>query len=653
LIRTAEEFVASRGHPPDLFNDLVGGVFDRFGALVSRVQDTFEFEVQPLREYFAGYYLYETAPYSPTGRERKGTRPERLDVMLRHPFWLNVVRFYAGCYSVGELESLAGRLEALADDHQLRWTALPRTVTAQLLADWTLVQDQGARARAVAVILRDLGNRHAGSGEDYDAPYVQNRPISLPAKSGGSEFVDALFHAVAHGDMGAARLAAFARALSVNAPQGELAERWLATKSAGRPSAEERWWRLGVVLGIFRELSRDQVRTLLADKAWATQRLVDVISEGVFWLADESAANGAAAVDHVLEYGYVQERPESTHPLATLSKVVRLDHIAMSREGRYSYYDSGWTASSGSWPSHYDAVCAFVTHFDSLMQTRVQWLTQLEPWRDIVDVGLELFGEREAFDRLALVSSAVRDTSQRGGGNRELHDSEKSLVLRARYARYSAGAYGWWQDQIQGAPDQRSGDFAIALLLSWANSETMARLHPEVTLRLDSMSVGRYARLYARLHQVLALRNAYGARLAAVKCDTPSARLFVLLGLRRADRDSLELYGRHRYRPDHDDAAVISYFLDLELAAMGTGRDQDSWERVLVLLRRASECQVDTVYLGLRRTAQMPHAVAMAIVRDAEHFPLTAVYGAEERIADIAARKIPRVGAIAKRDGWL
>ena len=55
----------------------------------------------------------ETAPYTPTGAEKKGTKPDRFAAIARNFYWLNVTRFYAGCYSKGELPSLVDGLREL------------------------------------------------------------------------------------------------------------------------------------------------------------------------------------------------------------------------------------------------------------------------------------------------------------------------------------------------------------------------------------------------------------------------------------------------------------------------------------------------------------------------------------------------------------
>ena len=114
LQRIVTEYLAREGHDPTLARELFSGMVERVVALVSRVEGTFEFEVQPLREYFAACHLYYTAPQSSPGKEMLGSKPDRFDAIARNVYWLNVTRFYAGCYSNGELPSLVERLQDLA-----------------------------------------------------------------------------------------------------------------------------------------------------------------------------------------------------------------------------------------------------------------------------------------------------------------------------------------------------------------------------------------------------------------------------------------------------------------------------------------------------------------------------------------------------------
>ena len=59
------DYLSTEGYKKSLVDDLLVCMIERVGALVSRVEGTYEFEVQPLREYFVAKHLYVTAPPSP------------------------------------------------------------------------------------------------------------------------------------------------------------------------------------------------------------------------------------------------------------------------------------------------------------------------------------------------------------------------------------------------------------------------------------------------------------------------------------------------------------------------------------------------------------------------------------------------------------
>jgi len=159
LQKLLTEYLTNEGYDSSLSQKLFTGMAERFMALVSRVEGTFEFAVQPLREYFAARYLYETAPYSPPGSPRRGNILDRFDAIARDFYWLNVTRFYSGCFSIGELPSLADRLEELAEEEGYRHTNHPRLLAATLLADWVFTQHPKSMKHVVSLILDGLGLR--------------------------------------------------------------------------------------------------------------------------------------------------------------------------------------------------------------------------------------------------------------------------------------------------------------------------------------------------------------------------------------------------------------------------------------------------------------------------------------------------------------
>lgn len=146
------DYLEREQHKTEILEEVFGAMLERVVMIVSRVQGTYEFEVQPLREYFAARYLYDTASYSPPGTEKGGTKPDRFDAIARNFYWLNVTRFFCGCFTKGELLDLADRVKELMSDQTLGRTRHPFMLAAMLLSDWVFSQTPKAVTEIVAAL---------------------------------------------------------------------------------------------------------------------------------------------------------------------------------------------------------------------------------------------------------------------------------------------------------------------------------------------------------------------------------------------------------------------------------------------------------------------------------------------------------------------
>jgi hypothetical protein len=172
--------------PAELVQKLFSAVTDRFWAMTSKLQGTFEFAVQPVREYFAAEFLAEFA-----GQHLR--EPIRAEDVLRElverPYWLNTARFYAGFANPNELAGLRYGLASAIEGglHPLQ----------ERTAVWTLLSDgifHDARLPVqkdvVSLLADDLSVRlvaaRSGAG---------NFP-ALSASTGGALLVDLLMKAV-------------------------------------------------------------------------------------------------------------------------------------------------------------------------------------------------------------------------------------------------------------------------------------------------------------------------------------------------------------------------------------------------------------------------------------------------------------------------
>ncbi len=179
-------YFRATGGPEHQAAELLKAATDRFWALTSKVDGTFEFAVQPVREYFAAKFLAEWA-----GRDSRDPLPKQeiLRRLIGRTYWLNVARFYAGFSSPNELAGLRYGLEdAIAGNrHPLQERA----------AAWALLND-GIFANAMRV-QRDIARLLA---DDLSVQLIAGQPGTsanfpgLPPMSGGREIASAMMNGI-------------------------------------------------------------------------------------------------------------------------------------------------------------------------------------------------------------------------------------------------------------------------------------------------------------------------------------------------------------------------------------------------------------------------------------------------------------------------
>ena len=170
-----------------LADAILEGSVERVGALVSRVEGTFEFEVQPLREYFTALHLYRTSPYCPPGEIHKGTRPDRFGALTHNFFWTNVARFFCGFYDVGELGSLVDGLEQLDDEEGYKLINQPRYLALMLLSDYVFSQSPRTTRRLIKYVVKEPGFSRLIAGDSSST----QRSLALPEAAGREDFREA------------------------------------------------------------------------------------------------------------------------------------------------------------------------------------------------------------------------------------------------------------------------------------------------------------------------------------------------------------------------------------------------------------------------------------------------------------------------------
>lgn len=248
-------YLYETGKNTALVEDLFTAVTDRVWALSSKVDGTFEFDVQPMREFFAAQYLYQFARTSSTDLSRAALLRE----LLTRPYWLNTARFYAGFANPNEIaglvEGLEDALEAVGEHARQA-----RIATWVLLGDGVFAARPRTQRRVADLLTDDLSVRLL-----LDA--LQREEISaLPADRGALDIAARLAIQV-QAEPGAA-LAQERIELAVRlAPDQAALRRWGQEQLAAAAATPQEgpWLRIAGPLQAGRSLSSTTVTSLVSD----------------------------------------------------------------------------------------------------------------------------------------------------------------------------------------------------------------------------------------------------------------------------------------------------------------------------------------------------------------------------------------------------
>ncbi|WP_052090355.1 hypothetical protein [Desulfosporosinus sp. HMP52] len=256
-----------------LVEELFTGVTERVVFLVSRLEGTFEFEVQPIREYFAARYLYETAPYSPPGMEQSGTKPDRFDAIAANFYWLNVTRFYSGFFSKGELPSLAERLLVLAEKDGYKHLLYPRELAAMLLSDWVFSQDQRSMTKVINLIVKSIGlHSLLTSSNVFRAKSTTD--LILPTGCGREQLTQHCWEAL-NTDIPWDYAIELIQIVNSNTTWHERKEIWKAYLRIIDTSKIKQWLKFGHHLGLLSEITKEELSEIICN---------EIVDEELIWI---------------------------------------------------------------------------------------------------------------------------------------------------------------------------------------------------------------------------------------------------------------------------------------------------------------------------------------------------------------------------------
>ena len=458
--------------PEDEVKDLFKAASDRFWALTSKVDGTFEFAVQPVREYFAAKFMAEWA-----GRDRRNPLPKQevLRRIIDRTYWLNIARFYAGFAPPNELAGLRyGLEEAIGGGrHPLQ----ERAAAWALLNDGIFTNNAPVQRDVVHLLTDDLTTVLVAQHADASVTFPR-----LARTSGGDQMATALFRhleAAPTSGLAAARVDLLRDRATLD--KDSFIRWWTPQLQAaiGTPD-QSAWLDIGGRFGIPR-LMPDDADRLTLDGAASCQaalsagasptigtdvdaRLLRAVLDG--WCSDVSTASSseAGALLRAMRpqwYHQLEDPHREGPPVAT-------GHLWLSQADRSSR-SSAWSRLL-ELDSRYEALKKAANP-----RARGQKNTT-EPWQNPARELARLHGPSWLAAEIAIAGAASPGTLGSGSFDRD----GEPLGEQADYGTFVLAVHrhptvDWWQSTYDGYTDSLSRRTWSLALLATANTDIVAQ----------------------------------------------------------------------------------------------------------------------------------------------------------------------------------
>ncbi|WP_248703899.1 NACHT domain-containing NTPase [Curtobacterium sp. MWU13-2055] len=638
LRRLVAEFIDRTGRDRSILAELFEQGLERIYVLVTRIEGLYEFEVQPLREYFAARYLYSTAP-SPTFRTQvvHGDRLQRFEAIAANPYWANVTRFYAGFWEQGEVVALSASLRELISNADMESGINARAVGTALLADRAFAARPFVQDEVVDAIFDPIGVHLAALTRlnGYEL-------IALARECGRDRLAKIIFHDHLTEDHqpgygaicsllwrnGGAALSDDFRAWIVEAKGSERTRRMaIAAASNGLSKLS-----LEAIGDIIDGDGESDAFNLYRRRSYAL----------------ENPSDSVLTAPGVVEQAFQEMLDWGGYPVPLPRTDVQA--VASLLASPYSWAHNDYSELKPVLPAPHGAVVASV--LDRLQRERHTVMDIGELVGVTADVLLESFGDRWGVLRFALEFEGMLDAKRpRAGGALD----DLPIMGQISRARQWRGRPSWWAERIQGQDGPRRL-FWLAVLLGWGPSSQVAAALGTVETEVAALGREDAERLEEVLKAIYQGRRARAGRrrspvpLPLAASDLLARLLVVAFGVdgvvglpaRAAENEALgEFISGSRV------AADLEKFTSWSDVAP---RAHNRW---LALLQKAHDLRVtvsaDTHRALLDRNS-MPPRCASRIVADAtryDHEYVSAAVGALQ-IAHVP----DSVRAIAKRESW-
>ena len=662
LEKCVKDFLKIEGHRTDLIelvDRLIQGAVERIGALVSRVSGTFEFEVQPLREYFAACHLHDTSPYSPPGREQKGTRSDRFEALAQNSFWTNVTRFFCGFYDKGELSSLVDGIIELGTRTGQDLINQSRRLAIMLLSDHVFSQVPRVTERLIAFVTKEPGFERLYS----IGPPRDRREMELPEKAGRLVLFETCL-ARLESESDPCRRQALREIMASNAKKEDLKRVWKSRFENGLmvcdalDEAED--------FGVFDQFDEREIRELTKDDPELCVRWLVGLHNYSIVVRDQELYEVTL---RLLFDGDLQvPGPEyRLPPTRTLIENLQscLDPFSItwlfSAEDELKDRTFGGLMRLSIGPDQLgDSDCIgdrnslseFAEFVGSIRSRTIADLQRhVFSWSELVDRGFVEIPGSFTIVRLALIATAGKSHASPGVWNDQEFDPTAGLMSRLFFARGKASDPEWWQERLV-CVRHDSKITCLAALLVWGIPSSASGLARKAGLMIDQLPTHDWQRLRSTVRFML---EAMGQRAPVVSRDwfqsiwpiSPRlAHIVISLidDIATACETSRIAFGSY----DGTDEVILQSALDLEV---GQAEDCVDWNYVLQLSAHSRLIGARSWLPDWERRS-VPESVAAEVLRNCTRHCLGLVSICEAAYSDIVTRRSSKLSDLASSEKW-
>lgn len=681
LKKILKEYLEKEGHDAGIADDLFDVMKERVCALVSRIQGTFEFEVQPLREYFCARYLYNTSPYSPIGNEKRGTKPERFGAAARSFYWNNVVRFFAGCLDKGELPMLIHELKLLQNDDTLRYTHYPRLLTSQILSDWVFTQYPLLLKDAVSIIIDgiNIGNIINQNERGLDS-------IFLPKECGRPEIIKECFK----------QLKLFPKVdyaieligLIRNNPL-EVEDNWFDELHNLSKKELTQWLEYAYHLGIIHKINVSAIESIiLKDSLDLDKRLEIVLKGNRFDLLDNNLSLKEEALNGFLEYNIDINPRDINHTFKIISALFHPMFLfaPILEENKYYHNDISVTMrelflrrferAKNTYKNNLDnnehlifdnievkdsVDKLIIDYFNKISKvldnSLYEWRTSLEPWDIVIENARESFSDKWRILTLSVIAAGIKSRDETYSTFDSLDNKALSLCKRVRCARMKSGNLTYWHTQLKKTSNIT---FTLLVLITWCTPKVIIALLQSLSDLTQKISKHDFALLSKSLKQTCQINPTILLRSKElfsilIKNSDISSELIHLLSFRLSSEDRRVLIRKKMFEIKSKDdilAEKLSSLVDLYLL---NPEDESLLEEIK---NTYSYIPYNMGYRNIYMIFKQQQSIlidiqtAKKIMEDSKKYPRVISVLAEKSCRLYANENMTPVGETASKDNW-